>query len=176
MDVAEQSRKGIILELAMELLRSSGELRSVVRGSSMLPTIFPGDILIVRSEAAKNARLGDILLFYRQGYYCAHRLVEKLEEEGCLSFVTRGDSLAKADPPISENELLGRAVAVIRGWKHIELRNQTSAAGSLLQWVLRRSEFTVKWILRLHYLRTRLTRDPDGVLPDAASNPLVSVG
>jgi len=110
-----------MLSLASEVLRTSGGLRFAALGGSMVPTIFPKDILIVRRETARSARTGDVVLFSRESRFYAHRLVEKTEEGGRLSLVTRGDALAQNDAPVTEDELLGRVEAVVRGRKRIEL-------------------------------------------------------
>ena len=51
-------------ELAREVLRSSGTLRLRVTGWSMLPTVMPGDTLIV-DRAGGGVSRGDIVLFAR---------------------------------------------------------------------------------------------------------------
>lgn len=63
-------------ELAAEVLRSFGELRFRANGSSMLPAVWPGDMLLVRSQDAAAVVPGDIVLFGRGGRLFAHRVVE----------------------------------------------------------------------------------------------------
>ena len=45
-------------ELAAEVLRSSGELRLRVTGSSMLPAVWPGDELTIRRQPFDAGRPG----------------------------------------------------------------------------------------------------------------------
>jgi signal peptidase I len=175
MDRAKQSREGIILNLAVEVLRTFGELRFAALGASMLPAIFPGDTLIVRRETARSARRGDVVLFFREGRFCAHRLVDKMEEGGRLSLITRGDALCKNDPPLAENELLGRVTAVVRGWKRIELGEQPAASEVLLRWAVRRSGSAVKWLLRWHSFRTRLAQNSGGAFAEVQPKTLECV-
>ena len=63
-------------ELAAEVLRSSGKLRLRATGASMLPVVWPGDILNISGEGAGKALPGDIVLFGREGGLIAHRVVE----------------------------------------------------------------------------------------------------
>jgi signal peptidase len=48
--------------LAAEVLRSSGELRLRVTGTSMLPAIWPGEVLLIRRDGAAQAGPGDRLM------------------------------------------------------------------------------------------------------------------
>jgi len=147
----------IVLTLATKMLRSFGELRPVVRGASMVPTLFPGDVLVVRRESARTARQGDVMLLFRQGFFCAHRLVST-GEAASARLITRGDALPQDDPPFGEDELVGRVTSVIRRGKRIELDRVTSRMSHrLLRRIVRRSQGSVKWMLRWHSLRSRLS-------------------
>lgn len=169
---ASKEREGAILSLAAEVLRTSGGLRFAALGSSMVPTLFPGDILIVRRETAASARSGDVVLSFGAGRFCAHRLVAKQEQDGRPFLVTRGDALPENDPPLAESELLGRVTTVIRGRKRIELDGRPTARELLLRWAARRSNGVVKWMVRWHALRSRLARTPDGALAEAQPEPV----
>ncbi len=125
---ANHRRQDVVANLAAEMLRSFGEFRFVAWGSSMVPSIFPGDTLIVRPETPEGAHRGDIVLFVRGGRFYAHRLVNKAES-GPLLLIARGDALGRNDPPFAESEMLGRVAAVVRGRKRIEL-DRPSRCGS----------------------------------------------
>jgi signal peptidase len=71
------ARETLGCELAAEVLRSSGRLRLRATGASMLPAVWPGDILSVRSHDVVEALPGDIVLFGREGTLVAHRVVER---------------------------------------------------------------------------------------------------
>jgi hypothetical protein len=169
---ALERREGVVLSLASEVLRTSGGLRFAAFGSSMVSTLFPGDILIVRREAAWNARCGDVVLSFRAGHFCAHRLVEKLAQDGRFSFVTRGDALTENDPPLAERELLGRVTAVVRGGKLIELGGRPAARELLLGWAARRSSGVMRWLVRWHRMRARLARKSSGEFAKAQPEPV----
>lgn len=169
---ARDVREEIMLSLASEVLRKSGGLRFAALGGSMVPTIFPKDILIIRHETARSARTGDVVLYFRESRFCAHRLVEKTEEGGRLSLVTRGDALAQNDAPVAEDELLGCVEAVVRGRKRIELDGSPSRGELLLRWAVRRSNGLAKWLLRWHALRARLGRNPGVAFAKAPPAPV----
>ncbi len=64
-------------ELAAQALRSFGELRLCVTGSSMLPAVRPDDQLLIRHCRIEEAGQDDIVLFIRQRRLFAHRVVAR---------------------------------------------------------------------------------------------------
>jgi Peptidase S24-like len=158
---ATESRAAVELALATEVLRAFGELRFIARGASMLPSIFPGDLLLVLRERAASLRPGQIVLFSRDRRFCAHRVVRAIEMGGQPFVVTCGDALTEEDSPVAEHELLGQVTAVIRRGKRIEFE-EPLALGSLwlrwTRWAVRRSHAAAVWLLRWHSLRTQVAR------------------
>lgn len=147
----EQNRDELKLELAEEVLCSSGELRFVARGASMIPTIFPGDTLIVRHESMDDAHCGDIVLWARDGKFCAHRVVRietSRRSDEASSLMTRGDALETDDPAIHSDEFLGRVRAIVRRGKYVELASNQDRTMRALAFVVRRSDFMARWLLR----------------------------
>jgi signal peptidase I len=141
------ARETLGCELAEEVLRSSGKLHLRATGASMLPAVWPGDILSVRSHDATEALPGDIVLFAREGRLVVHRVVERTLCQDRIQWVTRGDSVEGNDPPISSHELLGRVTAIVRG--HRRLTPHQSVASRLASWILCRSDLTTRVLLRL---------------------------
>jgi hypothetical protein len=80
-DARATSRETVGCELAAEVLRSFGKLRLRANGSSMLPAVWPGDILYIQGQDAPAALPGDIVLFGREGRLVAHRVVEVRTQE-----------------------------------------------------------------------------------------------
>jgi len=109
--VREQSKHN----LAVEVLRSTGVLRLVAFGHSMLPTLFPGDILTVKVEPLAEIQAGDVVLFERQGRFFIHRTLRHVRRASGSLLVTRGDSMPHGDEPVTADELLGKIVSVERG-------------------------------------------------------------
>ena len=130
-------------DLFAEIVRTFGESRLRVTGSSMLPSVQPGDILTIRRKSLAELAVGQIVLMHRNGGLVSHRVVGK--REGHL--ITRGDSLPYLDPPAPENEVLGEVVSIVR-----EGRSFDPNPGWLCRlgaWILRQSRFSMRVFLRL---------------------------
>jgi signal peptidase I len=112
MDTLAQSRAR--LELAAELLQRGDRMSLRVRGSSMLPSLFPGDLLTFRRCSPEEIVVGDIVLFLREGRCFVHRVAERMAGGSAVRLRTRGDALPSPDPPLVETEVLGRLTTVER--------------------------------------------------------------
>jgi len=165
MDPAVQVGEALKCQLAEEVLCLAGELRLRVTGTSMMPSVWPGDILHIRREDATAALPGDIVLVHRQGRLCAHRVVKKISKEGEPYWITRGDSLPDDDPPVSRRELLGRVTCILRGRSRLTRIDASRGIGwwaRLVGPVLRHSEWPRSLLLRLHTLRSGEFTSPCG--------------
>jgi signal peptidase I len=111
----------------------------------MLPAVWPGDVLSVRSHDVVDALPGDIVLFVREGRLVAHRVVERTLRQDKIQWVTRGDSVGGNDAPVSSQELLGRVTAIERGSRR--LTPHQSLASRLIAWILCRSDFCTRLAL-----------------------------
>lgn len=96
--------------LAIEVLARFGEVRLCVTGTSMLPSVWPGDVVTVRRCALREVVEGCIVLATRDGRVFVHRAVTC----GPAHVVTQGDALSRPDPPADEHQLLGRIVSIDR--------------------------------------------------------------
>lgn len=97
--------------LAMEVLRHAGRLRLRVRGESMLPALWPGDIAEIEAASLADISAGDVVLALREGRFFLHRFLSRRHNE---TFLTRGDSMPRPDPEFPSAALLGRLVKVER--------------------------------------------------------------
>jgi signal peptidase len=168
LEAAGRPREELRLELAAEVLRDFGQLQFRACGGSMLPAIFPGDILLVRREPIGRIRRGDIVLSSRAGRFYAHR-VARIENHGAaVRLITRGDALTMEDPAVSEDEYLGRVTRLARGRAQIELSATPSLESGLFGWALRHSDFLANSLMRWHSLHMRLTGN---VAAAAFANP-----
>jgi signal peptidase I len=109
-----KSAKRLPFTLAEELLRKHGQMRFIAHGASMLPTLLPGDELLVQRASLAELVPGDMVLFKQHARWFAHRvrLVEKNGKRPCL--ITRGDALGADDPPVFPEDLLGRIADFVR--------------------------------------------------------------
>ena len=122
-----QGQPAQLVELAAAVIRGSGRLRVGVQGSSMLPSIRPRDVLLVRRCPAHRARVGDIVVFVREGRLFSHRVIRR----SGTRLVTRGDALPDPDPPVEPHEMLGRVGRVLRGSRVLRPARRPSRASSL---------------------------------------------
>jgi hypothetical protein len=87
---------------------SSDPLKSIrmrVYGESMLPALWPGDIVEVESCSVSDLRAGEIVLAHRHGRLFLHRFVSQCD---LGSFLLCGDSMPGPDQPFPQEALLGR--------------------------------------------------------------------
>jgi hypothetical protein len=134
------------LELAAEVLGSGSAIRLQAFGTSMLPSIWPGDILHIERKAANETAPGDIVLVLRGGRFFVHRLLEK---RGC-EWITRGDSLPQNDPPVAEAQVLGRVSLIHRVTGVIVPKPRLSVVGRTLASLLCRWDWFRNLALRIH--------------------------
>lgn len=95
-----------MLEVVSEVVKEGGEMWIVTTGRSMLPTIAPGDRVLL--GAPKDMRKGEIILAEVNGKPLLHRIVSS--SGGMI--VTRGDSCETEDPVMPRTCVVARALAV----------------------------------------------------------------
>jgi hypothetical protein len=93
--------------LAAASLRDNGRLRLQLRGESMLPTLWPGDVVEIASCSVDDVHPGEIVLALRAGRFFLHRFINRRPG----SFQLRGDSMPGSDPQFPNDALLGRLVS-----------------------------------------------------------------
>jgi hypothetical protein len=133
-------------ELAAEVIREFGEVRLRVTGTSMLPAVWPGDVITARRQSVAELSPGQIVLCYRNQTFSVHRVIGKCEN----GLITRGDSLAYDDPPFRDAEVLGAVISIDRGGRSVELSSAWwhGAVSRMVQ----RSELCTRMLLRLRRL------------------------
>ena len=119
------------LDLLAEVLRTHGEARIRVGGTSMLPAIRPADILIVRSAPLARAVPGDVVLFTWERRLFAHRVVQARTGAAGPVLITRGDRHSHCDLPVQEHALLGFVSEVVRNGARVRVAGGTTPFGGL---------------------------------------------
>ena len=122
--------------LAVELLRSQGTVRLKAWGASMVPSVWPGDLLTIQSVAHDEVVPGDIVLVIRGNRFVVHRLVERRQDQDRFSWITRGDAMPHNDPPAIASELLGRVAGIHRANRSFVPSRRVSPLHSALAWML----------------------------------------
>jgi hypothetical protein len=155
MRTATGSRDSLKRELAVEILERFSEVQFIAHGSSMLPFIYPGDLLTVRSFGCSPPSAGDIVLCFRQGEFRVHRIVGIVRDGPSALYVLRGDALLEDDPPVRRPELLGRVASVLRRGEPCKLDSSKALRQRLLRSVVRRSSAASTLLLGWHALLLR---------------------
>ena len=130
-------------DLAADVIRRFGTLRLRVNGYSMLPSIWPGDVVSVSGAEWGAYRPGDVVLYSRNGRLFVHRLVEV----GGETAVTRGDALLDLDPPVCAGDVLGRVESIERGGSRVAMAREVSWSRRVAGAVLGQSGRLVQWML-----------------------------
>jgi signal peptidase I len=112
MRLLSELRENSKQSMAAEVLRQTGFLRIRVLGESMLPSIWPGDMITIRQQSPNEFLVGDIGLFRKSERFFAHRIEKIVTIADSLHFITRGDSVLESDPCFHSAELLGKVVAI----------------------------------------------------------------
>jgi signal peptidase I len=143
-----KARQTIVCRLIGDVLQLSGRARVCVSGSSMLPSIRPGDILLVQRTELHEAAPGDVVLFAREDRLIAHRVISQDCNNGIPYLLTCGDLLDSNDSPVFANELLGRVTSILRGQSQISSR--LTLPRRLISIFFMRSQFLTRcwlWLL-----------------------------
>jgi signal peptidase I len=149
--------------LAREIVRTFGVVRLRVLGTSMVPSILPGDLISVQRADLSEIAPGEIVLYMRDNRFFVHRVVTRAGNQDDPRLITRGDRLLHNDPTVSSSELLGRVTSVRThdGRRQREIRSAISVSvwEQIFIQVLRTSDRATSLYLRLaRYLPSFFSR------------------
>ncbi|KQR53714.1 hypothetical protein ASF88_02315 [Leifsonia sp. Leaf336] len=120
---------GLVLLLATVAIvvpRLAGAVPVTILTSSMEPTLPPGTLVVVKPVAAADIRVGDVVTYQiRSGQpeVISHRVIAITHSTtGGLTFTTKGDNNAKADPPVIADQVRGEV------WYSIPLLGYVNSA------------------------------------------------
>ena len=138
-------------ELASESLRLSGSLRLKVRGWSMLPTIWPGDTLVISRLDGRELVQGDIALFQRESRFIVHRVLSK-STSNIKQVLTRGDAMLQHDAPVATDDLLGQVDFILRNGRKVEPSRNLGLTQCAVAGLAQRSEVGARVIVGIQQL------------------------
>lgn len=139
------------IELVAEAIRSFGDLRLRVTGSSMLPAIRPDDELLVHRCTIDESAPGDVVLYIRQRRLFAHRVISR----SIAHLIAQGDGMAQPDPPVTADELLGKVIRVMRRGCTVCDASKPNLPARLAAALFRRSAIAGRVFVRLQSLHSR---------------------
>jgi hypothetical protein len=110
--------------LVQEGLRRQRRLCLRLQGESMWPSIPAGSLVEVERVSSRDIKLGDVVVWHRDGKLVAHRVVQRIGAEPGIRLITKGDNCSSSDRALPMASVLGRvrrtlngdAAAVERGW------------------------------------------------------------
>lgn len=113
--------KGEDLDALIRSVHSKGMPALVkARGTSMMPTIWPGDTLVIRSPGANKFCLGDVVSFLDSDCeFVVHRIIWKTDR----SCFIKGDNIIGGIEHVDRNLLMGVVEEVIR-FKHGSMKRK----------------------------------------------------
>jgi signal peptidase len=87
----------------------------IVLTGSMRPAIDPGDVVVVDGVPPSAIERGDVITFTRGGEQTTtHRVVDVVESNGGVAFVTKGDANEEADAGVvPATAVVGRVLVVV---------------------------------------------------------------
>ena len=136
-------------DLIADIARNQGQVQLKVAGASMVPSLWPGDLVTVRRCDPSELQPGSIVVFRQNERLVVHRLVRWVDSTrragGCI--VARGDARPRYDQPVKACEVLGRVENAVRNGRPVNL--QLSLWHSFLASVFRRSQWCASLYLRL---------------------------
>jgi signal peptidase I len=171
---------------AAEMLLSRNIVFLKAWGASMLPSVWPGDLLTIESAACDEVVPGDIVLMTRDNRFVVHRLVERRRDQDRFSWITRGDAMPHNDPPAVESELLGRVASIRSVNRSFVPSRRVSPLHSALAWMFCRWDRVRNLALRIHAARLQASptfgarsfravfaeaRGISGISPSRSSHP-----
>ena len=101
----------------------------------MLPTLWPGDTVLIEKRELGQLGVGEIVLYEREGRLFLHRLV------GARAgfWITRGDAVPEEDPPVAADRVLGVLARVQRGEEWVVVPKEMSVVSRQVAAALGRS-------------------------------------
>jgi signal peptidase len=86
---------------------------TIVGSGSMTPTLQAGDLAFIIRAPVGTIRVGDIIQYQTVDMTVIHRVIGEYSSGGSLWFTTKGDANSAPDPPVNEQQVLGKMVLVI---------------------------------------------------------------
>jgi signal peptidase I len=143
------------MAVALDVLKKFGRLRLRAWGESMLPSVWPGDVVTVKRCRPEQLERGDIVLYRRNQRLFIHRVTAIQDACGEMQVVTQGDATPHSDPPVAASEVLGCVTNIARGARGVR-RTRWGRAPRLASFLFRRS-WSSRVVLRVHALRRSMT-------------------
>lgn len=96
----------------------------LLAGVSMEPSFERGDVVIIRDIPTESLAVNDVIRYRQSTFDLVHRIVDIQETDGDRVFITKGDNVGRADPPVAAERISGKVVFVLPkiGWPSLWVR------------------------------------------------------
>jgi signal peptidase I len=100
-----------VKDMSIILLAEGKTIRIKAQGYSMYPAIKPGSLILIEPLRQKGKPVpGEIVAIKREKGLVVHRVMKRVIKNGITYYLTRGDSNAKKDNPVTIDKIVGRIV------------------------------------------------------------------
>lgn len=137
-------------DLVVDVAKTSGLVQLRVAGCSMVPILWPGDLVFVQPCDFSRLEPGMVIVFRQHEKLVVHRILRR--EHGAV--ITRGDARGRLDGPVRNEDIVGRVDEVLRKGKRVGL--QSSPRQMFTASILRRSEICTRLYLRCSSMLRRV--------------------
>jgi signal peptidase I len=97
--------------MSIKLLAEGKTIRIKAHGYSMYPSIKPGSLILIEPLREKGKPVpGEILAIKRESGMVVHRMIKTVFKNNTTFYITRGDSNAYADNPMTIDKIAGRVI------------------------------------------------------------------
>lgn len=80
----------------------------MVTSSSMAPMLDVGDQITVQRFTAEKYQIGDIITTTQGSEAITHRIIARKDDQ----WITKGDRLSHFDPPLSDDQIVGKVIHI----------------------------------------------------------------
>jgi len=140
--------------VAAAILSSFGQVRFRVVGTSMIPTVWPNDVVTIGHVDVLSIRPSQIVLVRVEYGFVLHRVVRCDSK----SLTSRGDSVGFEDPPVGLDQVLGRLIEIERGGVSLKPPGRLGLPSKLIRYIVCRSRWSRSVMVRAHALRWRVRK------------------
>jgi hypothetical protein len=141
--IGDTQHHAICCELISDVVQGSGEVRLKLTGTSMMTSMWPGDVVSVSKVEDSELNVGQIVLYRDAGRLIAHRIVRMSDDW----LITRGDSMSQCDCPVHRSDVICHVTKISRNG--IAFSPAQSPGQRLLSSFLRRSSRLTRAALRI---------------------------
>lgn len=97
--------------MSLTLLAEGKTIRIKAHGYSMYPAIKPGSLVLIEPLRQKGKPVpGEIVALKRENGLVVHRVIKTVVKDGITYYITRGDSNANTDSPVTIEKIAGRII------------------------------------------------------------------